>query len=70
VEGDVELAEGDLHAAQLLDATAQPLGQRDATRVDADERDLGQVGVPLDDLVRDPRQRLADRLGVEDCRSR
>jgi hypothetical protein len=38
--------------------------------VDADERDPGQVGVPLDDLVRDPRQRLADRLGVEDRRSR
>jgi hypothetical protein len=70
MEGDVELAEGDLRAAQLLDAAAQPLGQRDATRVDADERDPGQVGVPLDDLMRDPRQRLADRLGVEDRRSR
>jgi hypothetical protein len=33
--------------------------------VDADEGDAPQVGVPLDDLVRDPRQRLRDRVGVE-----
>jgi hypothetical protein len=33
--------------------------------VDADEGDLPEVGVPLDDLVRDPRQRLRDRVGVE-----
>jgi hypothetical protein len=33
--------------------------------VDADERDPGQVGVALDDLVRDARDRLRDRLGVE-----
>jgi hypothetical protein len=33
--------------------------------VDADERDPAEVGVPLDDLVRDPRQRLRDRVGVE-----
>jgi hypothetical protein len=40
--------------------------------VDADERDLGEVGVALGDLVRDPRDRLRNRLGVEDgrrCRS-
>jgi hypothetical protein len=36
--------------------------------VDADERDLREVGVALDDLVRDPRQRLGDRLGIEDSR--
>jgi hypothetical protein len=34
--------------------------------VDADQRDPREVGVPLDDLVRDPRQRLADRTGIED----
>jgi hypothetical protein len=33
--------------------------------VDADERDAPEVGVPFDDLVRDPRQRLRDRVGVE-----
>jgi hypothetical protein len=65
VEGDVELAEGDLGAGELRDPPAQPLRERDATRVDADERDLRQVGVTLDDLVRDPRDRLRDRLGIE-----
>jgi len=68
VEGDVELAEGELGRAQLLDPTAQPLRERDAARVDADERNLVQVGVALDDLVGDPRQRLGDRLGIEDGR--
>jgi len=34
--------------------------------VDSDERDLREVGVALDDLVRDARQRLRDRLGIED----
>jgi hypothetical protein len=66
VEGDVELAERDLRAAQLLDPYAQPLRERYAARVDADERDPRKVGVPLDDLVSDPRQRLGDRVGVED----
>jgi hypothetical protein len=33
--------------------------------VDADQRDPREVGIALDDLVRDPRQRLADRLGIE-----
>ncbi len=39
VEGDVELAERDLRRAQLVDPGAQPLRQRDASGVDADERD-------------------------------
>jgi hypothetical protein len=34
--------------------------------VDPDERDLRELGVALDDLVGDARQRLLDRLGVED----
>jgi hypothetical protein len=66
VKGDVELAERDLGAAQLVDAAAQPLGERHPARVDSDERDPREVGVALDDLVRDPRQRLRDRVGVED----
>src|SRR5512132_703523 len=69
VEGDVELAEGDLRAAQLLDAPAQALSERHAARVYPDESDLGEVGVALHDLVRDPRQRLRDRLGVENDRA-
>jgi hypothetical protein len=33
--------------------------------VDPDQRDLREVGVALRDLVRDPRDRLRDRLGIE-----
>src|SRR5690242_4556155 len=66
VEGDVELPERDLRATQLLDPLPQPLRERHAAGVDADERDPPQVGVALDDLVRDPGQRLRDRVGVEE----
>jgi hypothetical protein len=34
--------------------------------VDADERDPLELGVALDDLMRDPRERALDRLGIED----
>jgi hypothetical protein len=34
--------------------------------VDPDQRDPFELGVALDDLVRDPRQRAVDRLGIED----
>jgi hypothetical protein len=34
--------------------------------VDPDQRDALEVGVALDDLVRDPRERALDRLGIED----
>jgi len=33
--------------------------------VDANEREARKIGVALDDLVRDPRQRLRDRVDVE-----
>ena len=65
VEGDVELAEGDLGAADLGDAPAQPLGERHATGVDPDQRHAREVGIALDDLVRDPRQGALDCLAVE-----
>jgi hypothetical protein len=68
VEGDVQLAERDLRAAQLLDPAPQSLSERHAARVDPDQGDLGEVGVALDDLVRDARDRLRDRLGIEDGR--
>jgi len=34
--------------------------------VDPDERNLVELRVPLDDLVRDPRERPLDRLAVEE----
>ena len=39
VEGDVDRAEPDLLAAELGDQPAQALRERDASRMDADERD-------------------------------
>jgi hypothetical protein len=66
VEGDVELAERDLRAGELGDPAAQALGERDAARVDADEGDALELGVALDDLVRDARQRALDVIGIED----
>jgi len=66
VEGDVELSERDLGPREVGDPPPQPLRERDAARVDPDERDPLEVRVALDDLVRDPRQRALDRLGVED----
>jgi hypothetical protein len=66
VECDVELAERDVRARKLGDAAAQALRERHPARVDADERHAFEIGIALDDLVRDPRQRLADRVGVED----
>jgi hypothetical protein len=66
MEGDVELPEGDLGTADLCDPPAKPLGERDAARVNADERDPGQVWIALDDLVGDARQRALDRVGVEE----
>ena len=42
VKGDVELAERERLAGALLDQPAQPLRERDAARVDADERERRQ----------------------------
>jgi hypothetical protein len=66
VEGDVDGADVDLHPAPLLDQATQAVRERDAARVDADERHVLQRLVPLDDLVRDPRERPLDRVGIEE----
>jgi len=62
------LPERHLGVRELADPAPQPLRERHASGVDADERDLAEVGVALDDLVRDPRKRLRDRLGIENDR--
>ena len=66
VEGDVDRPEVDLDAAALLDQPAQAMRERDAARVDADQRDRVELGVLLDDLVRDTRERARERLRIED----
>ena len=46
VERDVERAQRDLRAGELLDQRAQPLRNAHAARVDANEGDLLEVGLP------------------------
>ena len=48
------------------DERADALGDRHAAGMDADERDRLEVVVALDDLVRNPGKRPADRLLVEE----
>ena len=71
VEGDVEGAERKLDARALGDQPAQALRDRHAARMDADEGGPVEVGVALDDLVRDADERALDRFVVEqDLRGR
>src|SRR3990172_11996895 len=65
VEGDVDGAEIALDAAALGDEPPQPLGERCAARVDANERKRLELVVALDQLVRDAGERTRDGLGVE-----
>jgi len=65
MERDVQGTEMDVHPAALRDEGPQSRRKRDAARVDANERELVEILCPLDQLVRDPRQRAIDGLGVE-----
>src|SRR5207237_9526162 len=66
VEGDVDRAKGGCDAGTLFDEAAQALRERHAAGVDADERDLVEVGVPLDDLVGDPGERPGEAVLVQE----
>jgi hypothetical protein len=66
VEGDVQRAERDLVAGAIRDQSPQTLRERNASAVDADQRDAVELRVALDDLVGDPGERALDRLGVEE----
>src|SRR5919109_1271344 len=70
VEGDVDGAEDRPRACALLDESPEALRERNAARLDADEGDTGEVGIPLDDLVRDARERAAERFRVHQDRVR
>ena len=67
VEGDVDGAERGLDAGALLDQAREPPRERDAARVDADERDVVEVRVALDDLVGDSRKGPPEPVGVEEA---
>jgi hypothetical protein len=70
IERDVDRSEIGCRAGSLLDQPSQTVRERHATRLNADERDASEVGIRLDDLVRDPRQRPAERIGIEQDGSR
>ena len=75
VEADVDEAERDLRLEQLAGQRLQPLGEDRAATMDADDRDADLALRPrsrrvlLDDLVRDPHQRAAHVIAVEDDRA-
>ena len=50
----------------LFDQPCKPLGERHAACLDADEGDVAEVGIRLDDLVRDARERPRERVTVEE----
>ena len=66
VKADVEAADRRSHALVALDGARQPLGQRHAARLDADEGEAVSAAVLLDDLVTDANQRPAHIVGGHD----
>src|SRR5262249_39351500 len=65
-ERGVEAAERGVGARALGGQAAQAPGGPPPPPGDADEGDLGEGVVPLDDLVGDPGERPVDRLAVEE----
>jgi len=64
VEADIELAQRQAHALDLLDALAQHLRQQVAARHDAHERQVIGSVVRFEDLMGYARQRAVDILFV------
>ena len=50
----------------VVDRPGETLGERHAAAADADQRQLVEVVVALEDLVGDAGERAGDTLGVED----
>ena len=63
VKADVEHARIHRMLLDLRDQRAQPLGQRNAAALDADQPDVVAAIVLFDDLVRQPHQRALDLGG-------
>ena len=70
IEGDVDGAERGRLAGALLDQAPEALCKRDTAGLDSDERHAAEVGVRLDDLVGDARERPTERFFVEENGSR
>ena len=68
VERDVEDADGQPHALDPLDLAGEPPGEVVPAGGDPDEREALGALVPLEDLVRDPRDGAADLLLLHQAR--
>ena len=68
IQRDVERAGGNLALADLADALRQPLGERDAARADADERQFFDAAIAFEDFVGDAGERTTHSLGIHDDR--
>src|SRR5262249_3676013 len=66
VEGDVDGAERRRDSGAFLDHAREPPRERDAPRLDSDQRDLVELGVALDDLVGDSGKGPSQPVGVEE----
>src|SRR5262249_61766547 len=65
VEGDVEVADRDLGAGELLDEGMQAAADDRTAGVDSDQRQPTGIFVLLDDLVGDPDQRPPQIVVIE-----
>jgi hypothetical protein len=65
MERDVDRPEVRLDAAPFGDESTQPLRERHTAGVDADECEALKLVVPLDQLVRQARERPRQRVRVE-----
>ncbi len=67
--GDVELADGNGNALELMDQRGEAGGEGGALGADADEGNVFGAAVFLDDFVRDPGERPADILLIHHARA-
>ena len=63
---DIDDAEVRADLLEGLDVRGDAAGDLDAARGDADDADAGEIGIALDDLVRDAPQGAVDGLRVQD----
>jgi hypothetical protein len=66
MKGDVDAPERDLDAAEVFDQAPEPLRERDAAGLDADEGDGREVAVPLDNLMGDAADRPVQCLRIQE----
>ncbi len=64
VKGDVDGAECHFDPGEFGNQPAQALCQRDTACMNANKSELLELGVSLDDLVRDPHEGAPERIAI------